>query len=98
MIFNFYNYFYIKMGSGNSRYVEDQERFVRQNYQQYRNVISKDIGQLQIEGKLRQLYASSDECDRNRNAYILSYDWKTAKSKVSPIYESSCQANGQRRW
>jgi len=86
------------MGGGNSRYVEDQERFVRDNYDRYKNVVPERIGRLQLEGKLRQLYASSDTIKENKNAYILSYDWEKAKKTVTPIYASHAEANGRRRY
>jgi hypothetical protein len=86
------------MGGGNSRYVDDQERFVRDNYEQYKKVVPERIGRLQLEGKLRQLYASSDCVPENRNSYILGHDWADVKKRVQPIYASRAEANGLRRY
>jgi len=97
MIFLFYNYYY-KMGGGNSRYVDDQEVFVRANYEQFKKVVPERIGRAQLQGKLRQLYASSDTIKENKNSYILSDDWEKAKKKVTPIYASRAEANGCRRY
>jgi|UniRef100_A0A6C0LEM8 hypothetical protein len=86
------------MGGGNSRYVDDQEAFVRANYERYKQVVPQRIGPSQLRGKLRQLYASSDTLRENRNSYILGDDWEKAKKKVTPIYASKAEAGGFRRY
>jgi hypothetical protein len=86
------------MGGGESKYVEDQERFVRANLSQFKEALGKNYGEGQIKGKLRQLYASTDTHDRNKHSYILSYEWNKAKTKVTPIYNSRAEAEGSRRY
>jgi len=84
------------MGGGNSRYVEAQEEFVRNNYDKYKKVVPEHIGRLQLEGKLRQLYASSDTSNENKNSYILNHDWEKVKKQVTPIYTSNRDTIGYR--
>lgn len=86
------------MGSGESKYVQDQERFVRDNLKQYKDVLGKDYGDSQVKGKLRQLYASTDTHKENKHSYILSYKWEQAKAKVVPIYNNPNEARGARRY
>jgi hypothetical protein len=74
------------MGGGPSKYVEKQECFVRDNYQKYKNELGNNYSSLQVEGKLRQLYANSDTCKENRNSYILDCKWKEVKNRVKPTY------------
>ena len=85
------------MGGGESKYVQDQERFVRTNINNYKQVL-KDYTNSQIAGKLRQLYASSDTHKENHNSYILNHIWINAKSKVIPIYANSAEKRGERRY
>ena len=74
------------MGGGPSKYVESQERFVRDNYQKYKNELGSNYSTMQVQGKLRQLYANSDTCKENKNSYILDYKWKEVKNRVKPTY------------
>ena len=69
------------MGGGESKYVQDQERFVRANIDNYKKVLPEHLSKSQIAGKLRQLYANSDCCSDNKNSYILSHTWVEAKKK-----------------
>jgi hypothetical protein len=69
------------MGGGPSKYVEHQERFVRDNYQKYKNELGSNYSSLQVQGKLRQLYANSDTSRENRNSYILDHKWVEVSTK-----------------
>jgi len=74
------------MGGGESKYVQRQERFVKANIENLKEVLPKRYYKQQIEGKLRQLYAQSD-CNReNRTAYINEYDWNKAKISAKLVY------------
>jgi hypothetical protein len=84
------------MGSGPSKYVEDQERFVRDNYQKYKNELGSNYSRLQVQGKLRQLYARSDTINENKNSYILDYKWKEVKNKINSTNISNQENKGQR--
>lgn len=86
------------MGGGESKYVQDQERFVRVNIDNYKKVLPEHLSKSQIAGKLRQLYANSDCCSDNKNSYILSHTWVEAKKKVSPTYASIDEQKGYRRY
>ena len=86
------------MGGGESRYVQDQERFVRENVEQYKKVLPQQYSNNQIKGKLRQLYANSDTHERNKRSYIMDYEWNKAKLKVVPIYSSTAEKQGVRRY
>ena len=86
------------MGGGESRYVQDQEIFVRNNVDKYKEVLPSRYSKEQIKGKLRQLYANSDSVDRNKNSYIMDYEWSKAKQKVIPTYSSTSEMNGLRRY
>jgi len=74
------------MGAGQSRYVEQQEQFVKNNYHKYKNELGNNYSRPQVEGKLRQLYANSDTSRENRNSYILDYKWNEVKSRITPSY------------
>lgn len=72
------------MGGGDSKYVQAQEEFVRNNYNLYKKELP-NYSRLQIQGKLRQLYARSDEITENRFSYINEITWKNAKRNVGMI-------------
>ena len=84
------------MGGGPSKYVEHQERFVRTNYNKYKDELGSNYSPLQVEGKLRQLYANTDTSKENRNSYILDYKWNDVKNKIKPTYSSQSEEKGQR--
>lgn len=86
------------MGGGESRYVQDQEVFVRNNVEKYKQVLPSHYSKEQIKGKLRQLYAETDTHDRNKKSYIMDYEWSKAKQKVNPTYSSTNERNGVRRY
>lgn len=86
------------MGSGESRYVEDQERFVNANIGNFKKVLPEHYSKSQVKGKLRQLYANSDCSGDNTNSYILDNVWRHAKSKISPIYQNTEEQRGARRY
>jgi hypothetical protein len=86
------------MGGGESKYVEDQEKFVRNNVEAFKKALPEHYSHSQIKGKLRQLYANSDTNKDNRSAYVLEYEWKKAKAVVVPVYSSTNEANGHRRY
>ena len=84
------------MGGGPSKYVDYQERFVRDNYHKYKNELGSNYSSLQVQGKLRQLYANTDTVKENRNSYILDYKWNEVKNKVKPSYASKSEEKGMR--
>ena len=86
------------MGGGDSKYVQDQERFVNANVDNYKKVLPDHYSRSQIKGKLRQLYANSDTSSNNKNSYILDNVWNAAKSKTIPVYSSSEEKRGMRRY
>lgn len=86
------------MGGGESRYVQDQERFVNQNVGNFKKVLPEHYSKSQIKGKLRQLYANSDCSKDNKNSYILDNVWIDAKSKIKPIYQNTEEQRGARRY
>ncbi len=86
------------MGGGESRYVQDQERFVNNNIDNYKKALPDYYSNSQIKGKLRQLYAKSDSCQRNKNSYIVDCEWSKVKNKVTPVYSSLDEKNGYRRY
>ena len=86
------------MGGGDSKYIQDQERFVRENVEVYKNVLPKHYSQSQINGKLRQLYANTDNSYDNKNSYISNYEWNKAKEQITPKYYSVSEMNGHRRY
>lgn len=69
------------MGGGESRYVQNQEKFVRENLQIYVNELPNYTRE-QVKGKLRQLYAGSDISNHNKNSYINHNTWVNAKYNV----------------
>jgi hypothetical protein len=86
------------MGGGESRYVEDQERFVRANIDIFKKELPSHLSKSQIAGKLRQLYANTDTNNENKNSYILSHNWIDAKNKIIPIYANYDEKRGIRRY
>ena len=69
------------MGGGDSKYVQSQEKFVRENYNSYKSKLP-NYSECQIKGKMRQLYAGTDERRDNRYSYINDQTWKNAKANV----------------
>lgn len=69
------------MGGGDSKYVQDQERFVRENYQAFKDKLPQ-YSQGQIKGKMRQMFAGSDENAENHRSYINHQTWVKAKSSI----------------
>lgn len=86
------------MGGGESKYVQDQERFVRENIDRYKTVLPNHLSRNQIAGKLRQLYANSDTTKDNKHSYILNHTWIEAKKKVTPVYANYNEERGYRRY
>jgi hypothetical protein len=86
------------MGSGNSKYVQDQEIFVNANVEAYKKALSSNYSRGQIKGKLRQLYANSDLSRDNHNSYILNHVWKDVKTKITPVYSSERERRGERNY
>jgi len=74
------------MGAGESMYVKNQEKFVKANIDNLKQVLPKRYYKQQIEGKLRQLYARSDSLNHNKNTYINDYDWNKAKISAKLVY------------
>ena len=84
------------MGGGSSSYesrrIERQEAFVRENVKQFKDTLNKNrrygssynepYSNGQVEGKLRQLYHNSDTCRDNRRSYINPQEWDSAKSSL----------------
>lgn len=83
------------MGSGSSSYndrIEKQETFVRQNLTKFKQELNqgKDsrnnyqyiYNDLQVQGKLRQLYHKSDTISEHSRSYINQDEWKKAKLKL----------------
>ena len=69
------------MGGGDSKYVQAQEKFVRENYISYKNKLP-NYSECQIKGKMRQLYAGTDERHENRFSYINEQTWKNTKTSL----------------
>ena len=86
------------MGAGESRYGQDQERFVRENVEQYKRVLPQHYSNNQIKGKLRQLYANTDTQQRNKHSYIMDYEWNKAKIQIIPRYSSVAEKQGFRSY
>ena len=86
------------MGSGNSKYVQDQEIFVNANVEAYKKALPSNYSRGQIKGKLRQLYANSDLSRDNHNSYILNHVWKDVKTKITPVYSSEKERRGERNY
>jgi vacuolar-type H+-ATPase subunit E/Vma4 len=75
------------MGSSQSVYVENQERFVSQHYEPTKKALenlSSDYryNSQQIKGKLRQVYAGTDRSEENKRSYINSYTWGQVRQQV----------------
>lgn len=73
------------MGGGESKYVENQEKFVRENYIYYKNQLPS-YSECQVKGKMRQLYAGTDERNENKFSYINQQTWRNAKFSVKKKY------------
>jgi hypothetical protein len=86
------------MGAGESVYVQDQERFVRDNVEQFKKVLPEHYSKSQIKGKLRQLYAKTDNHNDNKHSYISNYEWNKARAAVIPKYSSTDEMKGFRRY
>ena len=86
------------MGAGESRYVREQERFVRENMDAYKKALPDRYTYSQIKGKLRQLYANTDMSNENKYSYVMDYEWKKAKEVVVPKYISIAEKNGYRKY
>jgi len=86
------------MGAGESIYVQNQERFVRENVENYKNALPNHYSHSQIKGKLRQLYANTDTRNENKHSYISSYEWEKVKKAVIPKYASVNEMRGERRY
>jgi hypothetical protein len=86
------------MGSGNSKYVQEQEIFVNANVEAYKKALPDYYSRSQIKGKLRQLYANSDLSRDNHNSYILDHVWKDARAKITPVYSSERERRGERNY
>ena len=86
------------MGSGESKYVQDQERFVNANVEAYKKTLPSHYSRSQIKGKLRQLYANSDSTRDNKNSYILDHVWANARNNITPVYASEEERSGYRRY
>lgn len=86
-------YVIIGMGSGQSQYIEDQERFVHENCKKFKDVLNTPNSRFidykyndaQVKGKLRQMYHKTDEKKENRTSYINSERWIDAKKKLNYI-------------
>jgi len=87
MIMIFKNDNYKIMGSSQSAYVENQERFVSQKYEATKkaleNVSDYKYNSHQIKGKLRQAYAGTDMRKENSGSYINNYTWGQVRQKVN---------------
>lgn len=73
------------MGAGESVYVQKQEAFVRENREAFKKQLP-NYSNRQIEGKLRQLYAGTDNSRENQYSYICADNWKKARSSVAISY------------
>ena len=70
------------MGASDSRYIQEQEKFVNANVEVYKRALPDRYSTLQIKGKLRQLYYNTDLRCENRDSYILDNEWRKAKAVV----------------
>jgi hypothetical protein len=86
------------MGGGESKYVQDQERFVRENVEIYKSALPNNYTSSQIKGKLRQLYANTDTHKENKYSYVMDYEWNKVKALVVPKYASHNEMRGERRY
>jgi hypothetical protein len=73
------------MGAGESVYVQKQEAFVRQNRDAFKKELT-GYSNRQIEGKLRQLYAKTDNSKENESSYINHNSWNNARKRVNVVY------------
>lgn len=79
------------MGSGQSQYVEAQEKFVNSNYKKYKEILNAPnsryidykYNDAQVKGKLRQMYHNTDELQENRTSYVNRERWVDAKKKLN---------------
>ena len=79
------------MGSGQSQYVEAQEKFVNSNYKKYKEILNTPnsryidykYNDAQVKGKLRQMYHNTDERQENRTSYVNRERWVDAKKKLN---------------
>jgi hypothetical protein len=69
------------MGAGESVYVQKQEAFVRENREAFKKQLT-GYSRMQIDGKLRQLYAGTDNSRENQYSYINADKWNKVKSSV----------------
>lgn len=70
------------MGAGPSIDIENQERYVRQNYNKVASSSNGKYNKYQIEGKLRQEYHGGNRYGHNKDNYILEYDWNRMKKGI----------------
>lgn len=70
------------MGASDSRYIQEQEKFVNANIEAYKRALPDRYSNLQIKGKLRQMYYNTDLRSENRDSYILDNEWRKAKAVV----------------
>ena len=69
------------MGAGESVYVQKQEAFVRENREAFKKQLS-GYSRGQIDGKLRQLYAGTDNSRENHYSYISPEKWEKARKSI----------------
>jgi hypothetical protein len=74
------------MGAGESVYVQKQEAFVRENREAFKSHFGDKYSRPQIEGKLRQMYAGTDQHKENKFSYINEHTWNDARDKVKVSY------------
>lgn len=82
------------MGAGESVYVQKQEAFVRANRDEFLNKLNNNGGnyrysKLEVEGKLRQLYAGTDTQKKNEWTYINPQNWNYVKSNINIKYPTN---------
>lgn len=75
------------MNIGYSSYLEKQEEFVERNRDkiiEYLNINSRSkYKNIHVDAKLRQLFAGSDNNDKNRGTYINNNDWDNIKILIN---------------
>ena len=69
------------MGAGESVYVQKQEAFVRENREAFKKQLT-GYSRMQIDGKLRQLYAGTDNSRENQYSYINADKWEKARKSI----------------
>lgn len=71
------------MEFGDYSYLEKQEFFVMNNRDKLKEYLDENsritYNITQIDSKLRQYYAGTDNSERNRGTYINNNDWNNAK-------------------